>query len=154
MNADRPSQPQQTPTVPHGARLRNPKDPQDVQLRPYGVTATGALPVRIEGGGWKPVARATLDTSDTVVLTTSVVYGRVKLIVINNDGSTVRTFQLHHRASGVAAGNSNLISGKTYTLAVGEEKELPEIGMEADDIISGLCSSANTVTVRVYAWVA
>ena len=154
MNADRPSQPQQTPTVPHGARLRNPKDPQDVQLRPYGVTATGALPVRMEGGRWAPVARATLAGTDTVVYTAPVVHGRVKLVVLNADGSATRTFQLHHRASGVAAADSNLISGKTYTLAIGQDKELPEIGMEADDIISGLCSSANTVTVRVYAWIA
>ena len=153
MAEDRPSQPQQTPTVPHGARLRNPKDPQDVQLRPYGVTATGALPVRLEAGRWAPVARATLAGTDTVVFTTPVVYGRVKVMVLNNDGSAVRTYQLHHRASGVAAGDANLISGKTYTLAVGGREEY-EIGMEADDIVSGLCSSANKVTVRLYAWIA
>lgn len=154
MAEDRPSQPQQAPTVLHGVRQRDPKDPQDAQIRPVGVTATGALRVHPEGGRWTPVARATLDTSDTVVYTCPRAHGRVKIVVLNNDGTTVRTFQLHHRASGVAAGDANLISGKTYTLAVGQDKELAEIGMEADDIISGLCSSANKVTVRVYAWIA
>ena len=117
---------------------------------PVEVTPSGSLKVALESIDRWPMASGLLDTSETTIFTAQSTWKNVMVVACNVDGSAIRTFTLHHRINGAAAANSNSIFPKATSLVAGDGKTLDGIGLLKGDIISGLCSSSNTVSVFLY----
>ena len=119
-----------------------------------------AVPQRIEAGGFarfalKPlhrrrIASGTLANSQTTMWTSRGLYTNGMMLVVNNDTST-RTFQLHHVPVGGSATTSNLIFPLGCSLDAGKGISLAGIGIDKDEFFSGLCDSNTKVSWTFYA---
>ena len=134
-----------------GVRSKDRRNPDAGTIpTPIKVTPTGSLKVAIEVGDRIPIASGALDVTETTVFKAQSTWKNVMVLALNVDGTSTRTFTLHHRVNAVAAADSNSIFPKATSLIVGDGKTLDGIGLLKGDIISGLCSTANTVTVYLY----
>lgn len=101
---------------------------------------------------WFPVEvyQAQPDTSETTMHT--VAAGKqlvIKELVLCNTDSSDRTITIHVRRGGVAAGAARRICS-ALTIEAGKTVYFPcSIVLNAGGILSGLASSANTITVTV-----
>lgn len=134
------------------------KAPETIPVILNGVDARGnAVPVEISRGalrirtgpekGRLTLAQVTLGATDTEVFTAQGNYNDCQLVISNNDSSD-RTFQLHLVPAGGSSGDSNLIGTKGMTLrATGPAYSIWNFGLRNGQAIRGLCNSANKVTV-------
>ena len=117
---------------------------------PVEVTPTGALKMSLEALDRKPIANAVLGTGSTVVFTAQSVWKNIMILALNVDGAINQTFELHHRINGAAVADANMIFPKATSLVAGDGLTLDGIGLLKGDIISGLCSTANKVSIYLY----
>ena len=134
--------PESTPVVLHGTDPKGNSVP--VQL------SSGAVRVRTAPEKARmTLAQVLLGATDTEVFTAQGNYRDCQIVISNNDSSN-RTFQLHLVQAGGSSSDTNLISTKGMTLtAAGPAFSMWDFGLRNGQAIRGLCSSANKVTVHL-----
>ena len=95
------------------------------------------------------LAAGTLGTGNTTMFTAGVDYGAVTILLTNND-TVARTFELHHVLDGNSPTDGNLLGAKTVSLAAGAHWGIRGVPLKNTDFLSGLCSSANSVSYLVW----
>lgn len=132
--------PDAVPTVLHGVDSRGNPAPVEV--------SRGALRMRSSPEKSRmTLAQVTLGATDTEVFTAQGNFNDCQLVISNNDSSD-RTFELHLVPYGGSSSDSNLIGTKGMTLrATGPAYSIWSFGLRNGQSIRGLCSSANKVTV-------
>lgn len=125
------------------------RTPDAYRPQVWEATPDGAAKIAPQYRAHVQLYAGTLTNSQATAWTATGAYRHVVILVSNNDTSA-RTFQLHHVVSGGAAGNSNLLRGLGKSLNAGADRRIYVPGMAKGDFISGLCSSSGKVSIVIY----
>lgn len=115
---------------------------------PYDENFGGLRMLNVFGKGSQRRGGGLLTGSNATIFTADQPYRDVVLVISNIDVAD-RTFQLNHVPAAASAGDSNaLFKATTIRAGFATRFELP--GINTNETLQGLCSSASKVCVTVY----